>query len=359
MLAGRSIPMPAPSSLPATTDQLVWEGVDRLLAGTSDFAALRAHRLHLLAGRRWRERGEDVPAALVQDERLATIAAVLAPELLRRVVSLCDASVVVHKGPEIAARYPDPVLRPYIDLDVLVEDSESARRALVAAGFVEIGDPVRYAQSPHGLPLRWPGLPLSVEVHSEPNWPSWLGPPPTRELLDAAVPSALGVEGLKTLAPLHHALVVAVHAWTHGPMARVGDLVDVTLMAWDTERTELLSLARRWGLERLLLATLGSADAVLFGGRRPRSIRVWARNVPDVRERTVLETHIGRWLAGFSALGARRGALVLAREIAKDLRPLGGETWSTKARRTRMAVGNARVKRSVHDEQFERTERRR
>jgi hypothetical protein len=130
-------------------------------------------------------------------------------------------------------------------------------------------------------------------------------------------------------------------------------------MAWDTERTELLSLARRWSLERLLRATLGSADAVLFGGRRPRSMRVWARNVPDVRERTVLETHMGRWLAGFSALGARRGALVLAKEIAKDLRPIGDETWSTKARRTRMAVGNARVKRSVHDEQFEHTERRR
>jgi hypothetical protein len=131
----------------AKTDQLVWEGVDRLLAGTSDVAALRAHRLHLLAGRRWRERGEEVPAALVQDERLAGIVAVLAPELLRRVVGLCDASVVVHKGPEIAARYPDPVLRPYIDLDVLVEDSESARRALLAAGFVEIGDPALRTES--------------------------------------------------------------------------------------------------------------------------------------------------------------------------------------------------------------------
>ncbi len=346
-----------PSS--AMTDEFVWEAVNRLLDGTSDFEALRAHRLHLLAGRRWRELGEEIPTELAPDERLAAIVALLAPELLRRVVSLCDTSVVLHKGPEIAARYPDPALRPCIDLDVLVEDAESTRRALLAAGLVEVGDPVRYAHSPHGLPLAWPGIPLFVEVHSDPNWPSWLGRPPTAELLDAAVPSALGVEGLKTLAPVHHALIVAVHAWTHGPMARAGDLVDLTLMAWDTERAELLALARRWGLERLLRTTLGSADAVLFGGRRPRSMRVWARNVPDVRERTVLETHMGRWLAGFSALGARRGAVVLAKEVGKDLRPLGDETWGAKLRRTRMALGNARVKRSVHDKQLEHSGHRR
>ena len=130
-------------------------------------------------------------------------------------------------------------------------------------------------------------------------------------------------------------------------------------MAWDTERGELLSLARRWGLERLLRTTLASADAVLFGGRRPRPLRVWARNLPDVRERPVLETHLGRWFAGFSALGARRGALAMAGEVGKDLRPVGDETWGAKLGRTRVALGNARVKRSVHDEQLERAGRRR
>ena len=139
-LAGRIHPMPSrqaeepvieryrPSS--AMTDEFVWEAVYRLLDGTSDFEALRAHRLHLLAGRRWRELGEEIPTELAQDERLAAIVALLAPGLLRRVVSLCDTSVVLHKGPEIAARYPDPVLRPCIDLDVLVEDAESTRRAV-------------------------------------------------------------------------------------------------------------------------------------------------------------------------------------------------------------------------------------
>ena len=307
-----------PSS--AMTDEFVWEAVYRLLDGTSDFEALRAHRLHLLAGRRWRELGEEIPTELAQDERLAAIVALLAPGLLRRVVSLCDTSVVLHKVRR------SPLAIQILSCALASTSTYSWRTpsrpdALLAAGLVEVGDPGRYAHSPHGLPLAWPGIPLFVEVHSDPNWPSWLGRPPTAELLDAAVPSALGVEGLKTLAPVHHALIVAVHAWTHGPMARAGDLVDLTLMAWDTERAELLALARRWGLERLLRTTLGSADAVLFGGRRPRSMRVWARNVPDVRERTVLETHMGRWLAGFSALGTRRGAVVLAKEVGKDLAP--------------------------------------
>jgi hypothetical protein len=333
--------------------------VYRLVDGTSDVAALRAHRLHLVAVRRWRERGLDIPAPLVEEETIASVATLVVPDLLTRILSLCGPPVVVHKGPEIAARYPDPALRPFIDLDVLVEDAESVQRTLLAAGFVEVGDPARYVGSAHRRPLALPGLPLFVEVHDDPNWPTWLPRPPTRELLDAAVPSSLGIDGLTTLAPHHHALAVAVHAWAHGPMARVGDLVDATLMSRDIARGELLSLARRWGVEGVVRTTLSSADAVLFGGARPRALKLWARNLPEMRERTVFETHLGRWLAGFSALGARRGVAVMADEVVKDLRPAVGETWSVKLRRTRMAVGHARLKRSVHDEQLDRVERHR
>ena len=129
----------------------------------------------------------------------------------------------------------------------------------------------------------------------------------------------LAVEGLKTLAPVHHALIVAVHAWTHGPMARAGDLVDLTLMAWDTERAELLALARRWGLERVLRTTLGSADAVLFGGRRPRSMRFWARNlqikaaVEELYKKegvTVLAVNVLTTKAKEKRRGTRRGRIV-------------------------------------------------
>ena len=344
---------------PEMSARPVWDAVYRLVDGTPDLAALRAHRLHLLAARRWRERGAEIPAQLAEEENVASVVALVVPDLLARILGLYGASVLVHKGPEIAARYPDPALRPFIDLDLLVEDAESLQRTLLAAGFVEVGDPARYVDSAHRRPVAWPGLPLFVEVHDDPNWPSWLPRPPTRELLDAAVPSSLGIDGLTTLAPLHHAVVVAVHAWAHGPLARVGDLVDVTLMSENINRGALLSLARRWGVEALVRTTLASADAVLFGGAKPRALKVWARNLLDARERTVFETHLGRWLAGFSALGARGGAAVMADEVVKDLRPAGDEAWSVKLRRTRLAIGNARVKRSVHDEQLERARRRR
>ena len=295
----------------------------------------------------------DIPDALLEEEQLSSVVTLVVPDLLSRISRLYGKPIILHKGPEIAARYPDPALRPYIDLDLLADDSASMQQALLAAGFVEVGNPARYKDSVHRRPLALPGMPLFVEVHDHPNWLSWLPRPPTRELVDAAIPSSLGVEGLMTLAPLHHALVVAAHAWSHGPLARVGDLVDVMLMSRGLDRDELLALARRWGLEGLVRTTLTSADAVLFGSNRPRALRVWASNLRDVRERTVLETHVGRWLAGYSALGARRGAVVMANEIVKDLRPAGDETWSTKLRRTRMAIGHARVKRSVHDEQLE------
>ena len=200
-----------PSS--AMTDEFVWEAVYRLLDGTSDFEALRAHRLHLLAGRRWRELGEEIPTELAQDERLAAIVALLAP-------GFSDASSVFVTRRSSSTKVRRSPLAIQILSCALASTSTYSWRtpsrpdALLAAGLVEVGDPGRYAHSPHGLPLAWPGIPLFVEVHSDPNWPSWLGRPPTAELLDAAVPSALGVEGLKTLAPVHHALIVAVHAWT-------------------------------------------------------------------------------------------------------------------------------------------------
>jgi hypothetical protein len=105
-----------------------------------------------------------------------------------------------------------------------------------------------------------------------------------------------------------------------------------------------------WEIEGLWKTTIGASDAVLFGDRTPRALRVWARNLPAVRERTVLETHLARWFAGFSALGASRGLRVLGMRLAADLKPKENETWQSKLRRTRQAFRNALVGKSEHDE---------
>jgi hypothetical protein len=337
----------------------LWNAVERLVDSTDDIDALRANRLHLLAARRWRELGREVPQELVDAERRSVLATMVIPELLTRVRASCESELVVHKGPEVAARYPDPVLRPLIDVDLLASDAVAAQEALVAAGFVEVGDPLFYAAAPHRLPLEWPGIPVLVEVHADLNWPRWLARSPTAELLGGAVPSSLGIEGLRTLEPHHHVLAIAAHAWSHGPFTRVGDLVDVAAMMSGLDRAELVALARRWGVERMWRTTLETVEAVLYGGRAPWAVRTWARNLPAVRERTVLEVHVGRWLGGFSAVGPVRGFRVLGEEIGKDLRPAVGETWGKKLARVPRAVRDAFVTRTRHDRRLEETDRRR
>ena len=131
------------------------------------------------------------------------------------------------KGPEVGARYPDPALRPCKDLDLLVENPIGVQRALRAAGFVPTGTPHLYEGIHHLRPLYLPGLPVTIEVHARPKWPDHMTAPPAAELIEAAVPSTLGVPGLLTLPVAHHAVVLAAHAWAHDPLACAGRLIDV------------------------------------------------------------------------------------------------------------------------------------
>jgi Uncharacterised nucleotidyltransferase len=332
----------------------IWEAVNRCIDSIADLATLEANRIHLLAATRWRTLGREVPTELQSAERRAALVTLVGPALLTEIRDVIETPLVLHKGPEIAARYPDPALRYYTDLDVLVRDAQRAQSALLAAGFVEMGDPAHYAGGPHGRPLVKPACPLLIELHDRPNWPSWLGRPPIEELFEAAVPSSLGVEGVLTLDPLHHALVVATHSWRHGPMSRIGDLVDVIVMASGLDAGDLQRTARRWGVERLWRTTSQTADAVLFEAHEPWALRTWARNLRTGRERTVFEAHLGWWLSGFSAVGARRGVGVMGSQVARNLVPADGETWGAKLKRTRMAVRNARSVKSDHDAELER-----
>ena len=117
----------------------LWASVDRLIDSTSDVDALRANRLHLLAARRWRERGIDVPGELVEAERLAVLVSFVLPDVLARVRAAYDGPLVVHKGPEVALRYPDPLLRPYIDIDLLIPTRPRRRARSSRPGFSRWG----------------------------------------------------------------------------------------------------------------------------------------------------------------------------------------------------------------------------
>jgi Uncharacterised nucleotidyltransferase len=327
----------------------IWAAVDDLVGRAPSIAALAAHRLECYAASRWLTDGRALPANLAAALRHAALLDVAVPLVLTVVRKACDGPLLVLKGPEAAAVYPDPAMRPFGDIDLVVPDSAAVQRSLLAAGFVESGDPRRYVGGPHELPLGRPDIPVLVEVHRVPNWPRWVDTPSADELFAAAVPGRYGIDGVFALPPEHHALVLAAHSWSHGPLATLRDLVDVAATTEKADSAALERLARAWGMQRLWWTTCRIVDALLFEQRPPWELRTWARNLPEVRERTVIASHLGLWLSSFSLLPAHRALPAALWQVGADLTPSPVEGWSSKLRRTRKALRHATATKSTHD----------
>jgi hypothetical protein len=328
----------------------VWDRIGELIDRAERPVDLRWHRLHLIAARRLRAQGLPVPNEFRPDEVSSAVMSLAVPELLRRVRDSLDGPVALMKGAEVAALYPDPVLREFRDLDLLVEDAAGAWRALRAAGFEETGDAELYIDIHHLRPLYLPGYPLVIELHSEPKWVPWATPPSVPQLLAEAVPSGTGVDGILALAPAHHAVALAVHSWAHEPLRRIHELLDVALVEARASEEEAAAFAREHGVDRIWRTTLAARDAILADARPPVSLRVWARNLTRVRERTVLESHLEHLLAPFAAARPRTAARLALHELAADLRPAPGESWREKLGRSAQAVRDAATRRSEHRE---------
>jgi Uncharacterised nucleotidyltransferase len=326
----------------------IWRAVDRLIDCAPSIQDLRRHGLQVLAAERWRQLGRPIPEQLRHDDQLAAAVALTAPLLLERVRGAVAGPLVLMKGPEVAALWPTLQSRPYSDVDLLVEDAAEVQRALLAAGFRPVGDPRLYVDIHHLRPLIAPGLAVAVEVHDRPKWIEGLEAPPTAELLAAAVPSTAAPQGIQTLPPREHALLLTAHSWAHVPLARISHLLDVALLARLSEPNELRALAREWGLERAWAATDSAAAALFLGGTRTLPMRIWARNLARVDERTVLESHLEHWLAGFSALPLRKALAAGRQALATETRPAPGERWRIKLRRVRQALRSPFVTLSDH-----------
>jgi hypothetical protein len=260
--------------------------------------------------------------------------------------------MVLMKGPEIAAHYPDPSLRPFRDLDLLVPDAEDAQRALLAAGFVAAGSPEPYVDLHHLQPLHWPGSPLLVELHDRPKWPAGLRPPSRAELFAGAVPGKTGVPGVLALAPEHHALAIAAHAWAHAPLARLVHLVDLAAVTAGVDREALDRTAASLGIRRLWRASIAAADALFEGGPPPWTLSLWARNLRAAREPTVLESHLARWLPPWWALAPLDALRANAHTLTREVGPRHEEPWGRKGRRTLRAFRNATRRLSDHNRAF-------
>ena len=189
--------------------------------------------------------------------------------VLQRARAAYGGRIVLMKGLEVGAYYPDPGLRPFRDLDLLVDDAALAQRTLLEAGFELTGDERLYRNIHHLQPLRWPGLGPVVEIHDRLKWVDWQPAPRTVDLLDAAVASRTALAGVDALAPAHHVVALAVHSWVHDPLARIGHLLDVAALTESVPRSEVDSVAVAWGVERVWRATVAAADALFEQGRVP------------------------------------------------------------------------------------------
>ena len=333
----------------------VWKALDGLIDRAPSLDDLREHRLHLLAERRWSQTGKTIPAALTAEKALAAALFLPVSSLLARIAAAWTGPMIILKGPELASRYPDGFVRTAGDIDLLVDDAHAAHAALLAAGFVATGDPRRFVDIHHLQPLVWSDLPVRIELHHSPKWIEGLEPPSAAELFDLAVPSRVEVEGFQTLTPAAHAVVVAVHAWSHGPLRSLRDLVDVAILKAEASSDDVESLVRRWGVSDVWRTTDGVVQALFAAGRRPLAMRLWARHLESARTPTVAEAHLEWWLSSFWALPAPTALQHSVRRIADDLRPVPGEQWRTKLSRARLAVRNAGVRRSSHQQLLEET----
>jgi hypothetical protein len=196
-------------------------------------------------------------------------------------------------------------------------------------------------------------MPFVIEVHERPKWVDGLPAPALEELFAAAVPGANGVEGIQTLSPAHHALVLAAHAWAHVPLRRLLDIVDVAAVSQGVEEDELRKLARAWGLGKLWRTTDAAVQSLLYNGPMPICVRTWARNLPLVRERSVLESHLERVFASFWALGVRGAAGQMAHATAQHFRPEPGESRRVKLRRSIRALRSPLSSVAAHDRAME------
>jgi hypothetical protein len=328
----------------------LWEQVDRFLRARVDrVEGLARHGLGPLAADRLARDGRPVPKELAHQQARARLLALTAPLLVSRVRGAVDQPLIVFKGPEVAVRYPGSA-RLFGDIDLLVADAAAAQRALVAAGFVEEPDPEGLWVGIHHLPrIRWPDIPLQLEVHTHPKWPDGLVPPPTEELFAAAVPARIGVPGVLAPDPAHHALLVAAHAWAHKPLANVRDLLDAGAVAAEADARELAQTASDWGVERLWRTTDEALTAILTESRTT-PLRVWAGHVGALRAQTVLEQHLERIASPFWGLPAGRAARASLRALGAELRPAFDEGWGEKMRRTSQAFRRPNMAVPAHEE---------
>jgi len=141
---------------------------------------------------------------------------------------------------------------------------------------------------------------------------------------------------------VHHALLVAVHAWLHEPMQTLRDLLDVAAVAAEADETELERIAARTGVPRIWRTTRRAVDGLFYGGPRTVPLRTWRRHLEAVRARTVLDNHLQRWLSPYWSLPLPQAVSTMGSVLRREVMPGPDETWGDKLGRVAGATRHPR-----------------
>ncbi len=240
------------------------QGIDSTDAGQIDlgyvFERARAHKVGPLCANRLLTLQTLPPTVRVSAEaelevgRLRSRKSAFTCSAVSRVLERAGVRFAVLKGPAVATYYPRPELRPYSDLDVLVEPRSLRRasEALESLGYQSAAKPPAthsfdFLPQSHAL--------TSVDLHIRLRSAREVGVE-TSELLEGfVVEGSLGGLRVPVLTPAANLLHVLLHAVSVGPFGFY--LLHLADAAWIIDRdpridpTEVESIAVQWGVERL------------------------------------------------------------------------------------------------------------
>src|SRR4051812_47644873 len=177
----------------------------------------------------------------------------------------CGLEPLIFKGPALAARYPEPGLRPMSDIDVIVprEDHDRAVRALVGAGWVVHA---RATTSRYEAVLTHPEVPsLAVELHRGiDTWFQRSANIRLEDLYEARVPTELYGTKCFELPPNVELVALCAHAGkpfhTFSRLIWIVDLAVVSAAGIDWD--EIGRLATAWRCRTMLALALIQARRI-------------------------------------------------------------------------------------------------
>jgi hypothetical protein len=212
-------------------------------------------------------------------------------ELAKVLDALNEASVpvLVLKGAAVADSYPYATLRPYVDLDILVQKDQlfKAREALLSLGYQgdEAGEWVMEKHS-HLPRLASDDKQLSVELHWRLDSEGAGSSLPVEDLWQRAEPWSVQDQPALRLDPVDAVLYQCNHAlYRHRGAMGLRPICDVALMikSWDPEQwQELLARALEYGSGPVLYLMLSMVKEIM-GQETPQQVMA-ALRPPGLKE---------------------------------------------------------------------------